>query len=152
MLWGFYQGCTLCIYRIWVEYKNKGSSAPLQTNPGTSTRHTLSNLAAAAAFFVVVCYGWLLFRAHSLEQVVKFSSLLLTDFGDLNYGGRMPRLSSLLGMGLLLAIELTQYCLEDSQFYLRFPVILRSALIASMIVIILIGMSNAPAQFIYFQF
>jgi alginate O-acetyltransferase complex protein AlgI len=152
VLWGFYQGCTLCIYRIWVEGKSKGSSAPLLTNPGLSTRHTLSNLAAAAVFFVVVCYGWLLFRAHSLEQVVRFSSLLVTDFGDLNYGGGMPRLSSLLGMGLLMPIELAQYCLEDSQFYLRFPVVLRSALIASMIVIILIGMSNAPAQFIYFQF
>jgi hypothetical protein len=107
---------------------------------------------ATAGFFVVICYGWLLFRAHSLAQIVKFSSLLVTDVGNFNYGAGIPRLSALLGMSLLLAMEVVQYWKGDSHFYQRFPVAFRGLLIAAMIAVTLIGMSNEPAQFIYFQF
>jgi hypothetical protein len=107
---------------------------------------------ATVGFFGVICYGWLLFRAHSLAQIVRFTSLLFTDFGNLSYGAGKPRLSALLGMSLLLPIEVIQYCKADPYFYRQFPVPFRGLLIAVMIVITIIGMSNEPAQFIYFQF
>jgi alginate O-acetyltransferase complex protein AlgI len=152
VLWGFYQGLTLCIYRIWIEQRNKRSSTQQLLQARAEAGHPVRHLIAAAGFFVVICYGWLLFRAHSLAQIVKFSSLLVTDFGNLNFGAGMPRLSALLGMSLLLAMEVTQYWKTDPQFYQRFSVAFRGLLIAAMIVITLTGMSNEPAQFIYFQF
>ena len=112
----------------------------------------ICHFTAMAAFFCITCYGWLLFRAHSLAQIVHFSSLLIGDFGDLNYGAGIPRLSSLLGLCLLLLMEIAQYRTGDSHYYQRLSVPVRGFQIAAMIATIMIGMSNEPAQFIYFQF
>ncbi|CCE09385.1 putative Membrane bound O-acyl transferase, MBOAT family protein [Bradyrhizobium sp. STM 3843] len=151
VLWGFYQGAALCVYRIWSEYR--GKPAPVVGSElGLSAGHIVRRLLASAGFLIVVCYGWLLFRAHSFAQIVNFTSLLISDFGDLDYGGRAPRLSALFGMALLLAMEIVQYWKADPCFYQRFPVPIRGFLIAAMIAITLMGMSNEPAQFIYFQF
>jgi alginate O-acetyltransferase complex protein AlgI len=152
ILWGFYQGLILCIYRLWTEQWNQHSPAQPSPRPRVAERHLLRRLVATVGFFGVICYGWLLFRAHSLAQIVRFTSLLFTDFGNLSYGAGKPRLSALLGMSLLLPIEVIQYCKADPYFYRQFPVPFRGLLIAVMIVITIIGMSNEPAQFIYFQF
>jgi D-alanyl-lipoteichoic acid acyltransferase DltB (MBOAT superfamily) len=150
VLWGLYQGGALCTYRIWRQY---GSREPIEQRIEVQAkRHVIRHVMANAAFFVVICYGWLLFRAHSLAQIVDFSSLLVTDFGNLDYGGGAPRLSSLLGISLLFMMEIAQYRKADPCYYQRFPVPIRGFLIAAMIAITMMGMSNEPAQFIYFQF
>ena len=119
VLWGLYQGGALCIYRIWRQYGSQGPPRPLiEAQP--AKRHAIRHLAANAVFFVVICYGWLLFRAHSLAQIMDFSSLLVTDFGDLDYGGGTPRLSSLLGMSLLFMMEIAQYWKADPCYYQTF--------------------------------
>lgn len=151
VIWGFYQGSCLCIYRIWRDLRGQRAAVQVVT-PERPWLHAARRFAAMSAFFGITCYGWLLFRAHSLAQIVHFSSLLIGDFGDLNYGAGMPRLSALLGMSLLLTMEIAQYWTADSHFYRRFPVPVRGFQIAAMIAIILIGTSNEPAQFIYFQF
>jgi D-alanyl-lipoteichoic acid acyltransferase DltB (MBOAT superfamily) len=151
VLWGLYQGGALCIYRVWRHYASNGPpDQKIVMQP--VKKHVIRHLAAIAAFFVVICYGWLLFRAHSLEQIVTFTSLLVTDFGNLDYGGGAPRLSSVFGMSLLLLMEIAQYWKGDACYYRRFPVPIRGFLIAAMIAITMMGMSNEPAQFIYFQF
>jgi alginate O-acetyltransferase complex protein AlgI len=142
VLWGFYQGTLLCIARFWGEWRPK---------PAHPTG-TVRNAASIAFFFIFVCYGWLLFRAHSFEQIVQFTGILFTDFGNLDYGGGIPRISALLGIPLLAAMELYQYLTNDRQFERRLVVPVRAALIAVMLTITLMGTSNEPAQFIYFQF
>lgn len=151
VLWGFYHGSALCIYRIWLQ---RGPQRFPERKIGMHPErgHMIRRLAAGATFFLFTCYGWLLFRAHSLAQITHFSSLLVTDFGDLNYGGGAPRPSSVLGMSLLLVMEIAQYWKADPHYYQRLPVPARGFLIAAMIAIILMGTSNDPAQFIYFQF
>jgi alginate O-acetyltransferase complex protein AlgI len=143
LLWGFYQGSLLCAYRIWHEYKPTGLHF---------LKYPVARIAFIAIFFVFICYGWLLFRAQSLAQVLHFSGLLVSDFGNLNYGAGIPRFSSILGLSLLACMELAQYSTNDALYYRRLILPARGFLIASMLVIIMIGMSNAPAQFIYFQF
>jgi len=49
-------------------------------------------------------------------------------------------------------MEILQYLVGDPHYYRRLAVPARAILIASMITITMIGMSNEPAQFIYFQF
>jgi hypothetical protein len=49
-------------------------------------------------------------------------------------------------------MEIIQFWKNDALYYQRFPVPLRGLFIAALIVVIIIGMSNEPAQFIYFQF
>ena len=83
VLWGLYQGSALCIYRIWGQYGSKEPPERL-VEAKTCLMRTIRHLVAIAAFFVVTCYGWLLFRAHSLAQIVEFSRLLVMDFGNLD--------------------------------------------------------------------
>jgi D-alanyl-lipoteichoic acid acyltransferase DltB (MBOAT superfamily) len=151
ILWGFYQGCVLCIFRTWCQYMPQRSREQ-RSETQSAIKVIIRHVFAGAAFFVIICYGWLLFRAHSLAQIVTFSSLLITDFGDFNYGASAPRLSSLLGMSLLLIMETAQYCTADAHYYRRISIPLRGFLIAAMLAITIMGMSNEPAQFIYFQF
>jgi alginate O-acetyltransferase complex protein AlgI len=151
VLWGFYQGALLCVYRFWCEsreYIYKLTTLRMRFPAPESVRR----LTAGAAFFVVTCYGWLLFRAHAFAQITHFSWLLITDFGDFSYGAQNPRLSALFGIVLLLAMEVGQYWTQDAQYYRRLIAPLRGFLIASMLAITIMGMSNEPAQFIYFQF
>jgi len=151
VLWGFYQGTLLCIYRAWTEIRIKAN--PQQwLQPISIWRRKVLHVAANLVFFLFVCYGWLLFRAHSFSQIFQLSSLLVRDFGDLDYGGGTPRLSSLIGIPLLICLEIIQYGSGNGRYYRRFPPPLRGFLVAALLVITMMGMSNEPAQFIYFQF
>jgi D-alanyl-lipoteichoic acid acyltransferase DltB (MBOAT superfamily) len=67
LLWGCFHGALLCIYRLF----SWGESIPT-TLAGRAWRVVL--------MFHFVCFGWLLFRAKDLSQVVAFTHLLLTDF------------------------------------------------------------------------
>jgi alginate O-acetyltransferase complex protein AlgI len=143
VLWGVYQGSLLCGYRVWREFRPKKSPV---------VEHSVAHIASICIFSVFVCYGWLLFRAQSFAQIGHFTSLLVSDFGNFDYGAGAPRLSSICGIALLLLIEFAQYWTRDSHFYQNIAAPLRGFIIASMIAITLMGMSNDPAQFIYFQF
>jgi len=144
VLWGFYQGALLCIYQVWRHsYPAKKHASP---------KPWIIQATAILGFFAFVCYGWLLFRARSFTQIIDFTRLLVTDFGDLDYGASLPRLSAILGLSLLIPMEIIQFWKNDALYYQRFPVPLRGLFIAALIVVIIIGMSNEPAQFIYFQF
>jgi alginate O-acetyltransferase complex protein AlgI len=142
VLWGTYQGSLLCIHRIW---RDARPSEP-------QVKFSLARLASVLIFFAFTCYGWLLFRAQSMSQIAHFSKLLVSDFGNLDYGAGAPRLSSIFGITLLLMMELAQYSTESPCYYRMLARPLRGFLIASMILVTLMGMSNEPAQFIYFQF
>ena len=141
VFWGLYQGTLLCIYRF-LEKKSflKNSSQFLQS------------ILATLVFFILTCYGWLLFRANSLEQVATFTKILLTDFGNFSLSMPKPSLSGLIGLPLLIIYEVIEYQFKDVHFYLRFRPFVRGAFYAILMTIILMGVSNAPEQFIYFQF
>jgi len=144
VLWGFYQGSLLCICRIWHHING--------AEERTLSRSFVTQAISIVGFFALICYGWLLFRAHSLTQIVDFTRLLFVDFGNIDYGAGLPRMSALLGLALLIPMEIIQYWKADAHYYQRFPVPLRGCFIAALIVVIMIGTSNEPAQFIYFQF
>ena len=143
ILWGFYQGSLLCIYRflerrVWVFKKQ--------------SQNFFGSLVAILIFFIFTCYGWLLFRANSLQQVVEFTKIIITNFGDLTLSIPKPSLSGLIGLSLLIIYELIEYRLGDVHFYLRLRPLVQGGFYAILTLVILMGISNAPAQFIYFQF
>jgi alginate O-acetyltransferase complex protein AlgI len=112
----------------------------------------LSSLAAIALFFALTSYGWLLFGVTSFERIATLTRILLTDIGHLSLSMPMPPLAALLGIPLLIAYEILEYRLGKPQFYLRLPTPARGALYGAFIFIVLMGGSNAPAQFIYSKF
>ncbi len=150
VLWGAYQGAILCIYRL----LGIGVRRAGQEEIGITIKQRILGMLNMIFFFGVTCYGWLLFRAVSFEQIVGFTGQLLTDFGasSMHLTMRKPTLAGMLGVLVLIVYELTEYNLKDTCFYKRFPVPIRAGLYALMIFIIFMGTSNAPVQFIYFQF
>lgn len=142
VLWGFFHGSLLVGSRLRARF------TPWLALPRT----VLATPIAIGGFFAITCYGWLLFRARSFDQVATFTTRLVTDFGNLDYGGGAPRMSALLGIVILGAVELLEYVKHDRHYETRLPKPLLGLLVALMIVAILMGMNNEPAQFIYFQF
>jgi alginate O-acetyltransferase complex protein AlgI len=151
VLWGFYQGMLLCVYRILTDLEIldglKLRMRLFRAVPKIG-RHVIANF----LFFILVCYGWLIFRAHSMAQIVNFTSLLVEDFGDLDYGGGAPRLSSVVGLMVLAAVEMSQYWSRNVYVHRQLVAPFRGFFVALILAITMIGMSNDPAQFIYFQF
>jgi len=62
VLWGLYQGLLLVVHRAWS--RRPGARPPAE---GKGAR-----LLTTLVFFQFVCFGWMLFRAQSLGQVVDF--------------------------------------------------------------------------------
>jgi alginate O-acetyltransferase complex protein AlgI len=151
VLWGFYQGALLCIYRALGIRDPKKSAQPTHQS-ALNLKKFLSSAAATLVFFGLTCYGWLLFRANSLEQIVSFTQILLTNFGDFSLSMPKPTLSGMMGLAVLIAYEFIEYGGNTVHFYRQYPAILRGAFYAILTLLILMGTSNAPAQFIYFQF
>ncbi len=144
VLWGAYQGAMLCIHRIIVG-ERKPAAPP--RSPGALLVHGIK----IALFFQVICYGWLLFRARSFEQIALYTaSLFQGGWSDLSVP--RPPLSAMIGLALLILYELAQYFTNDAHFYRRLPHPVRGTLYASLLFVLFMGLSNAPAQFIYFQF
>jgi alginate O-acetyltransferase complex protein AlgI len=145
VIWGFYQGAVLCLYRLFAPKKSQEPSI----NKGFSL---IKGLAATILFFVLTCYGWLLFRATSLEQIITFTKILFWDFGNLALDVPKPPLSASLGIPVLIAYEVLGYIFGKPDFRYRFPIPVRAAFYAVVIFILLMGESNAPTQFIYSTF
>jgi alginate O-acetyltransferase complex protein AlgI len=151
ILWGGYHGALLAVHRATFGRADKqGRHDPLAHRPGMN--NFLSRLWRGAIFFPLVCYGWLLFRANSFAQIREYSALLVRDFGNLNLHLAKPTLAGFAGIAFLIAFELRILHNDDPRFYLRLPTFVRGAFYAAMVFIVLMGTSNAPVQFIYFQF
>lgn len=151
VLWGFYQGLMLCVHRA---ITPSGSRVPgtLAASSAVNPAVLLLRVIQTGLFFGAVCYGWLLFRSGSLPQIVQFTAILLQDFGNLHVTISTPRLSSLIGIPVLAAIELAQFATGDHDVHRRLALPLRGALFALLTALLIMGMSNESTQFIYFQF
>jgi alginate O-acetyltransferase complex protein AlgI len=142
ILWGIYHGILLCIHR-----------AVSSVRSFTLTRWTFfGNTIKLACFFLVTCYGWLLFRAGSLEKIISLTSVLIFDFGNMDFRAMRPRAAVGLGLPILLFIELIEYSTGGKRFYEKLPIPAWTATYALMIFVLFLGMSNESAQFIYFNF
>jgi D-alanyl-lipoteichoic acid acyltransferase DltB (MBOAT superfamily) len=151
ILWGFYQGFLLCLYRL---IGNPILPALAETLSQGRMRWLgwLGNVVNTAVFFGLTCYGWLLFRATSLAQVVAFTQTLFFGFGDLTLTVPKPPLATMLGLPILIGYEIWEYASQNPDFRFKLLPPVRAAFYAALLIVVLMGQSNAPAQFIYSQF
>jgi D-alanyl-lipoteichoic acid acyltransferase DltB (MBOAT superfamily) len=141
VFWGFYHGVVLSAHRVLVARAGPARDGPLKA------------VLKMAGFGAVTLYGWLLFRARSFDQIATYTSTLLTGRGGFTFEAGRPAVSAAAGVLLLVAWEITRYRLGgDARFYRRLPPALVGLALALMLFLTLMGMSNEPAQFIYFQF
>lgn len=142
ILWGLYHGIALSIHRAW------GAAKAVVEIPAGILNGVLNTV----FFFVVTCYGWLIFRAPSFEKVATLSSTLIFDFGNFAFGAMPPRFAALLGLPALLCVEIIEYRTGGRNFYRSLPLPVWTAMYAFMIFSLVIGMSTESAQFVYFTF
>ena len=141
VLWGFYHGILLSIHR-------KISSLFINKNE----RNIFIYVIKIFIFFSITCYGWMLFRASSLEQIINYTKIFFNDFGNLSFSVEMPRFAALVGLPVLVIIELIQNQIETNRKLINMPKIIWSGLYAVIFLAFLMGMSNESSQFIYFAF
>jgi len=140
VLWGLFHGVVLVVHRVVF---------------GTQRSDGGGRISAAiriVLFFQVVCFGWLLFRAESWAAIVTLCGQLGSGAGPAQLGLASLKVSALAGIPLLLAMDAAQYATGSTTWYRRMPEPLRGALYAVLIVVLLMGTGNLPAEFIYFQF
>jgi D-alanyl-lipoteichoic acid acyltransferase DltB (MBOAT superfamily) len=140
VLWGLFHGAILCVHRA------------LAGDAAAGVRSAFARAATMAGFFALTCYGWLLFRATSLHQVAQFTQVLFADFGNLASTMAPPTFAALAGIPILLLLEIAEYRVGLDRLRLRISPMLRGAAGAAMLFVVLMGTSNEPQQFIYFQF
>ncbi len=146
VLWGFYQGSILCVHRFLVGRKTKTVSS-------SSVRGFFIYLLKVIVFFQIVCYGWLLFRATSFEQIAHFTTILLFNFTNTQgISFSLPPIAALLGIPTLIVLEIYQYLSRTPHFYRKWPLPWRGLLYASLLFLLMAGTNNAPSDFIYFAF
>lgn len=163
VLWGGYQGALLCGHRLLTHGRGtlptsseaiRGTTA-LHGGAVRSSRFLptwLSRPLRIAVFLGFCCYGWLLFRAHSLDQITAFTAQL---FGFGASGPSVitkPTTSALVGILVLGLLQFVDYRNDRLDSFKRWPLPFQGALYATLIFILIMGTSNAPQQFIYFQF
>jgi D-alanyl-lipoteichoic acid acyltransferase DltB (MBOAT superfamily) len=141
VLWGFYQGLLLACHR-WM----------VGANPKPFTGSLLARLPRMAFFFGFVCYGWLLFRAVSFDQIARFTTTLVTGAGGLDLHMRTPTFGAIVGLPILVMLETWEFMAKDPCYFRRAVPPLRGLVYAALIVVTILGTSNEPQQFIYFQF
>ncbi|MGB6309657.1 MAG: MBOAT family O-acyltransferase [Steroidobacteraceae bacterium] len=143
VLWGGYQGALLCGHRVFT-HRNIGA-------PGRVPRW-IATPASIGIFLVFCCYGWLLFRARSFHQIRVFTGLLFGFGAHAPSVISKPTTSAALGMLLLGLTQICDYSSGSLESFRRWPPPLQGLLYAALLFILIMGTSNAPVQFIYFQF
>jgi alginate O-acetyltransferase complex protein AlgI len=163
VLWGAYQGTLLCGHRL-LTHGRETLPTSVEAVGGTTDLHGggvraprllpdwISTPLRIVVFFIFCCYGWLLFRAHSFDQIRTFTTLL---FG-FSAGGpsviSKPTTAASLGILVLSLLQLCDYRAGSLESFTRWWPALQGLLYATLIFILIMGTSNAPVQFIYFQF
>lgn len=143
VLWGFYHGSLLCIHRYLSPLLDRLEQAIALPRALWLTLHI-------ACMFLMTCYGWLLFRATSLDQVQGMTRALAQPFDGLDVG-------ALQTIGLyalpLVIVQWLQWRSGELQF-MRLPIIpgwLKPVLYAGMFYAA-VFLGGTPQSFVYFQF
>ncbi|MEP4199327.1 MAG: MBOAT family protein [Aliishimia sp.] len=148
MAWGMYQGALLAVHRAWTGPRG---------HSGVGVRRGIvawcGRILAIAAFFQVVCYGWLLFRAGSFGQISDFTGRLLGLVASpAGMSMPMPPLPAVLGIAMLLVWDLLIESRDNVRFYEGWPMAVRAGMYAGMLYLLAFGATTASSAFIYFQF
>lgn len=142
VLWGLYHGIVLSIHRFITSIRSVANK----------NKTLLYDITKMALCFVLISYGWLLFRAPSLDKIVSLTSTLILDCGNLNFHAGIPRLAAILGLPIFFIIEIVENISNEKPFYQTLHIPVWTAIYAAIIFCIAIGMTTESAQFIYMVF
>jgi D-alanyl-lipoteichoic acid acyltransferase DltB (MBOAT superfamily) len=142
VIWGVYQGLLLALHRAatpWLE----------RISPRDSLERAIWTAVRIVVTFHLICLGWLIFRAASLEQAAGMLAAII-------HRPALPAPSMVLSVAAVivpfLLIQLIQYLSKDLDFIARTPWYVRSVFYTACFYAIVLGGEFGGKQFIYFQF
>jgi D-alanyl-lipoteichoic acid acyltransferase DltB (MBOAT superfamily) len=137
VLWGLYNGFMLIVWGA-VKLPSKLKRLP--------------RVLSIFIYFQVTVGCMLIFRAGSVRQIGRFIGTVFTDFGGFIPHIVPPPAVTLLSIPLFLVLDYLAFLKGTERFFETWPAAARGGLYAILFALVLMGGSNAPAQFIYFNF
>ena len=151
VLWGVYQGVLLIVHRALMPWINRAAEFWPRRYRGAG--HWI----AVFGFFHLVCFGWLIFRAESVEQVGRMLQALGTPWlwwliaGANTLAG--TGVWTLLGFAApLMVMQIAQQRRGDLNVLLRTPAFVRGLAYVVMFYGLVFYEGGLHREFIYFQF
>jgi D-alanyl-lipoteichoic acid acyltransferase DltB (MBOAT superfamily) len=142
VIWGLYHGGLLILYRI---------KESLRASRKRSKR-PLVKMASILSFFVLTCFGWIIFRSNSLSQVKDIFATVLFGFGNFKLNAPLPTPAALMGFPVFMFIEFMGFFSHGKRLDEVLPVPIWTAAYAAMIFVLIMGLSYVSSEFIYFVF
>jgi D-alanyl-lipoteichoic acid acyltransferase DltB (MBOAT superfamily) len=142
VVWGVYQGLLLVVHRAAAPWLARMEPIePVERACWTGLRIVVT--------FHLVCLGWLIFRAGSLEQVSGMLAAIVSRPAIPAAAYLIPVLVTIVPLFL---VQLIQYLAHDLDVVARTPWYLRSGFYTACFYAIVLGGNFGGQQFIYFQF
>jgi hypothetical protein len=138
ILWGLYHGVMLVLWGV-VKW------------PKRLRRMKIPRLAWMVVYFHVTLGSLLIFRATSVEQIGALLGRIAAG-GALALHLERPPLATAVAAPLFLCLDFLAYRHRSERFYRSWSPMTRGFLYAALLVLLLMGFSNASTEFIYFQF
>ncbi len=151
VFWGVYHGTILVVYHLKESLLDPVIAK--KDRAGRSWRSRAAVFFETAFFFHVVCIGWLIFRAQSVQQVVLMGKALFTNWQWHDVPASWPLFVQMLSYSaVLLGIQMYQYMKHDLMAVYKLPWPVKSVCYYVLLMLLIIfGVSDAQ-DFIYFQF
>ena len=142
IFWGLYHGILLCLHRLKETLRKSRKRS----------KNAFRKAASILFFFILTCLGWILFRAHSMNQALDIFKALFRDFGNLKLSAEMPTEAAMLGLPAFVIIEFIENKSRGKYLNEVLPLPVWTGVYAAIIFLILLGLANVPTSFIYFVF
>ena len=142
VLWGVYHGAILVGHRVAEPWLRR-------IDPADPVDRACWKGLRILATFHMVCFGWLLFRARSVEQALGMLGAIVHRFSIPPSARLVPVLVVIVPV---LIIQAIQYLADDLDVVARTPWYVRSVLYTACFYAIVLGANFGGEQFIYFQF
>lgn len=146
-LWGCYHGSLLVMRRVYLQLFRTSKQKPDALAPARA-------ILSRALVFVLVCFGWVLFRAQGTGTAIHMMSKMIGLGGP---GMRFVSRYSLLLIAVIFLHDLAAYRIEKSKIPIvqtieALPTLSRALVYALAIAMLLIFSPHDASPFIYFQF
>ena len=144
VLWGVYQGLLLVGYRA----AERWSTFRLWTQGAGP----VARLTSWIVMFHLTCYGWLIFRARSLEQIGSMTVAMFTDLNPAAVSVQALLVPLLLYVTPLVLVHAMEAYADDVLVVPKLPVAVRYSVYAATFYLTMLFGNFGGAEFIYFQF
>ena len=141
VLWGLWHGVFICLDNLYRHYFGKMK----QNKP-------IAKLISIAVVFLIACFGWIFFRANTVDDAFNIISKIFTEHSGIFINNRSLMVFSFMSLFILIAKDIKdEYSLKFNFMHSKYCIVRYISYIALVFYILLYGVYNG-GQFIYFQF